>query len=159
MPAGRRAWSGQQVLLQLAEGVARQGVEEADLVRDLEGGELTLAVREQGGRLEGGLGDQVGDRDLAPFGVRAADDGGLADPGEGEERLLDLARVDVEAAGDDQLVAAAEPREWARPRILPGEVAGAEPAAAGGVLDEARGGLLRRLPIAAEDVGAAHQHA
>src|SRR5260370_8000527 len=126
----RPAWSGQQVLLQLAEGVARQGVEEAQLVRDLEGGELTLAEGEQGGRIEGGLGDQVGDRHLAPFGVRTADDGGLADPGEGEEGLFHLARVDVEAAGDDQLVAAAQQPEGAPPRILARQVTGPDPSPA-----------------------------
>src|ERR1700674_3337588 len=140
--------SRQQVLLQLAEGVARHGVEQAQLARDLEAGELARAEGEQGRRIERRVGDQVGDRALAPFGVRAADDGGLADAGKGEEGLFDLARIDVEAAGDDQLVAPAEEGEGAGPRVLPGEIARAEPGAAGGVLDEARGGLLRRLTAA-----------
>jgi hypothetical protein len=70
-----------------------------------------------------------------------------------EQQLLDLAGVDVVAAGDDQLPAAPLDAQVAA-LVEAAQVAGAEPAV--GV--EGLGDGLRVAPVAAEHVGAAQQH-
>ena len=61
---------------------------------------------------------------LAPGLARATDHRRFAHLGMALERLLDLARVDVVAAGDDQVLAAADQRQVAVIVVL-AEVAGA----------------------------------
>ena len=69
------------------------------------------------------------------------------------ERGLDLARVDVQPAADDQLLAAAGDLEAPVVGVEPAEVAGAEPAVGG---ERLRRGL-GALPVAREDLRAADE--
>jgi hypothetical protein len=57
--------------------------------------------------IEIGSHDEVGCRDFASRAVRDADDGGFGDARLLLKELLYLARIDVEAAGDDQVALAA----------------------------------------------------
>mgnify|MGYP000942391913 CR=1 FL=1 len=84
--------------------------------------------------------------------VGRADDGGLADPGTAAEHPLDLARVDVDAAADDQVARAASEGQVAALVEL-AEVAGAEPAVA-----QHLGRLLGPAPVAGHRLLAAHAH-
>src|SRR5262249_53342101 len=86
--------------------------------------------------------------DLAVETVRRADDRGLADVGMREERLLDLARIDVLAASDDELALAANDVDEAVPVDAP-EIAAVEPAAA-----EGRRRRVRIAEVPAHDVRA-----
>ena len=58
-------------------------------------------------RVEGFFADDVGDRHFAADLVRHAGDGGFGDFFLLEKKLFDLARIDIEAAGDDQVAAPA----------------------------------------------------
>src|SRR5659263_285624 len=78
--------------------------------------------------------------------VRAADDGGLGDGGVGVEDLLDLARVDVVAAADDQILLPVDDEQEVLV-VLIAQVAGVEPAAAERLL-----GLRRLLVVPLGDV-------
>jgi hypothetical protein len=98
-----------------------------------------------------GPGDDDRDDRLAEVGVRHADDRALGDAGQVVERGLDLGRVDVEAAADDQVLAAADDRDVAA-RVDLADVAGAKPAAVGELVLR----LLGHAPVAREDVRAAH---
>src|ERR1700712_3344721 len=89
-------------LLQLAGGGARQAVAQLDLLRALVAGELgagggdDLGLAQRGPRRER---DEGGD-DFAPLLVGDADHGHLGNLGMAEDRILDLDRADVLAAGD-----------------------------------------------------------
>ena len=74
-----------------------------------------------------GAGDDPGRDDLAVLGVGQADDGDLGDGRVVVEELLDLGRVDVLAAPDDQLLAPADDPVVAVVAAA-GQVAGVEPA-------------------------------
>ena len=69
-----------------------------------------------------------GDGDLAPVVVGRGDDRGLGDRGVGGQRLLDLDRGDVLAAGDDHVLLAVAQLDVAV-GVHDAEVAGVEPAA------------------------------
>ena len=73
--------------------------------------------------------DDEGDHLLAPFGVRPADDRALGDRGVAQQHFLDLARIDVRAAGDDHVLRAVADGEEAV-RVQAADVAGVQPAAA-----------------------------
>src|ERR1035437_5734072 len=83
---------------------------------------------------------------LAEFLVGHPDDGGLGHLGMHVDDLLDLARVDVEAAADDQLLLAIDDEEEAFV-VDVADVTAVEPA----VLDRLGGGL-RLVPVAVHDV-------
>src|SRR5579875_2864906 len=83
---------------------------------------------------------------LAPLVMRDAEHRGLADGRVLVEHLLDLARVDVVAAADDELLLAVDDEEVAV-LVDPAHVAGVQPA----VDDGLRRGL-RPLPVAAHHV-------
>jgi hypothetical protein len=98
-----------------------------------------------------GLGHHHGDHDLAPALVGPADHRGFGDVRRFDQQVLDFGRVDVLAAGNDHVLAAAVDIEIAF-LVEVAHVAGAKPA-----VDQHRGGGLRRLPVAAHDVVALDQ--
>ncbi len=99
-----------------------------------------------------GVADHVGDHHLAPLGVGPADHRHLLDRRVALQHLLDLARVDVAAAGDDQVPGAVEQGEI--PVLVEAaDVAGVEPAAPHGGR-----GRLGVLPVAEHDRVAPNGH-
>ena len=82
--------------------------------------------------------------------MRDADHGRLGDAGQRVDLALDLLRIDVEAAGDDQVLGAPDDRDVAA-RVDPSEIAGDEET----VGAELGRGLVGHPPIALEDVRAA----
>src|SRR5579872_7486103 len=135
-------------LLDLAGRPLGQRVGDPHVPRVLVRRDLALDVVAQllggdgGARLEGHRGGDL----LAERLVRHADHGGLGDRGMLVEHLLDLARVDVVAAADDQVLLAVHDVEVAV-LVDPGQVAGVEPAVA-----DRLGGGLGPLPVALHDV-------
>ena len=104
----RRAQGGQQVLLHLPSALRGSASTRTNAARHLEGRELRRAAVAQWRRTSTSVvGDEIGDRHFAAARVGHADDRGFAHARLLEQHLLDLARVDVEAAGDDQVGAAA----------------------------------------------------
>ena len=98
-------------LLHLAHGIAGQGVDLIDALGKFELGEL---VRKGGNDrlLVGGLigcrcGDD-GDDAFAEIRMRHTDDGGFADAVNQVQLGLDFLGIDVEPAGDDQILAASD---------------------------------------------------
>ena len=81
--------------------------------------------------------------------MRHADHRALGDAGHLVDAALDLGRVDVVAAADDQVLAAADDRDVAAVVDL-ADVAGLEPAVGGELLAR----LLGHAPVAREDVRA-----
>src|ERR1700749_4511608 len=96
-------WSAQEVFLYFSQGGARDRLHLYEAARDFERGKLVAAAAFEGFGVEGGVGDDEGYRDLAAHVVRDADDGGFGDAGLFEQELFDLARIDVEATGDDEI--------------------------------------------------------
>src|SRR4029078_12467222 len=78
-------------------------------------------------------------------------DGGFGDAGQLVADAFDLGRVDVVAAADDQVLAAADDGDVAQ-GVDHADVAGAKPA----VGAELGARLLGHAPVAGEDVRAAH---
>src|SRR5262245_14899260 len=124
----------------LAVIVLRQRIDEHIVLRTLEAGDRVEAEAIELAR--GGVAHDIGHDDLAPFAVGSSDDGDLAHPRVPEQHLLDLARIDVGAAGDDDVLGAVLERQIAV-GVEGAEVAGVQPAIAQGV-----GGSRRILPIA-----------
>lgn len=89
-----------------------------------------------------------GGDEVAPGGVRGADDGDLRDAGEVGERQLDLSRVDLGAAADDDVIGASDEVEVIV-EVDPAHILGAEPAIAG----EGAAGGVWVAPVASHDVG------
>src|SRR5262249_13017774 len=89
------------------------------------------------------------DHGFAEVGMLDANHGALADARHLVDYALDLLGVDVEAAGDDEVLGAADDREIAV-GVEPADVAGPEEA----VRPELAARLLRVAPAAPEDVGA-----
>src|SRR4029077_11984989 len=101
-----------------------------DVVAQLLGGD-------DGPRLEGHRRPDL----LAEGRMRQADHGGLGDGGVVVQRLLDLPRVDVVAAADDQVLLPVHDVEVAV-LVHPGQVTGVEPAVA-----DRLGGRLGAMPV------------
>src|SRR5262249_13826947 len=141
-------------LFHLAHDVARQLVDDEHRLGHLEGGELRAGMgdhrRVARRRGVGPTGDHRHHR-LAEIGMLDADHRALADAGHLVDHAFDLLGIDVEPAGDDQVLGAADDREVAV-GIEAADIAGAEEA----VGAELAAGLLRVAPVAAEDVGPAH---
>src|SRR4051812_24314225 len=104
LPIGRRSLAGQLALEDLAGRGHRQRLDELDQAGGLVGRHVLPAPREQLG-----LGDLAAADDLrldllAEAVVRPADDRREGDGGVGEQHLLDLAGVHVEAAPDHHVL-------------------------------------------------------
>src|ERR1700728_1323761 len=101
--SGRLPGGAELALEDLAGGVARKLGDEDDFAWDLVAGEVLLDVFLDRVLVEIGVlaGDDERLQALAELVVGDADDGGLFDLGMVGEQVLDLAREDVLAAGDD----------------------------------------------------------
>ncbi len=88
---------------------------------------------------------------FAEVGVGHPDDRGFRHSGERVDLLLDFLRVDVEAAGDDQVLRAADDADVAIGEDL-AHVAGAKPPVGGEFLAR----LLRHAPVAGKHIGSLH---
>src|SRR6266508_5309327 len=123
--------------------VLRQAVDEYVVLRTLEPRDMRQAERVELRRAR--LADHVGDHDLAPFAVGPPDHRGLAHLGVLQQHLLDLARIDIGAARDDQVLGAVLEREIAV-GIEDADIAGVQPAAAQGLCTR-----IRVFPVAGHD--------
>ena len=144
-----------QVLLgDLAGGGHRQRVDEHHVVGELPLGDLAgQHVEDLGlGRLRTGRLDRHQQRPLVPLGMRHADHGAVGDALAGERRVLDVDGADPLAARLHEVLGAVDDEEPAVGRDL-GDIAGAEPALAVGLL----AGSLLVLEIARHDRRAAHE--
>src|SRR3954470_886224 len=122
---------GQRVAPDLPHPVDRQLLERDHALRALVRGQPLAGVRDQHVAVEvAGRHDERDDL-LAPALRRHAGDRDLRDGRVVLERRLDLARVDVQAAADDELLPAAGDLEAPVLVVEPAEVAGAKPAVAG----------------------------
>src|SRR5436305_8413219 len=92
----------------LAYRVARQLVDKLDSLGHLVGHELTGGEVAQLTGIDRSLGHHHGSHLLAPGVAGPPDHRHLAHGGMRSEHFLDLARMDVVAAGDDELLAAAD---------------------------------------------------
>lgn len=134
----------------LAGGRTGDGVGRVDLVRHLEPGQPLPAVGEGPRRVEPVRSrDDEGDRHLAQHVVPSADDSGVGDVGTGQQYPLDLGRIDVLPAPDDEFLDPAGDVEMAV-RAEPAQVPGAVPT----VGERLRGGV-RTVVIARHQPGAA----
>src|SRR5690606_37519130 len=122
----------QQVHLHLAHGVAGQLFYDKAPLRNLEVRQLRLQGSDQLVRLHlrTGPGDHDRDADLAEVRVRHADHGALRHAGHVVEVAFDFGRVDVVAAADDQVLAAAHDGDVAALVDL-ADIARPEPAVGG----------------------------
>src|SRR3990172_8256542 len=135
-----------QLLAQdLADGTLRQRLHEPHLPGALELREVLLAEADQLVRRRRltGLEHDEGAHLLAHERIRASDDRGLGDLRVRVQHLLDLARVDVQAAPDDQVLLPLDDVKEPVGIEAP-DVAGAEPA-----VTEGPGGLVGH-PVVAE---------
>lgn len=141
----------QQRLLHLAHRVARQFGHDEAALGNLEVRELRLELRHDGVGIDDGarLGDHDGHAHFAEVGVRHADDRALGHAGHLVDVALDLRRVDVVAAADDQVLAAADDGDVAAAVDL-ADVAGFEEAVGGEFFRR----LLGHAPVAGEHVRA-----
>ncbi|GAA2421749.1 hypothetical protein GCM10010388_06210 [Streptomyces mauvecolor] len=156
----------QRLAVQLAVGHQRQPVEDDEGGGDHEVGQPLRGEGPEVGGLDAGAevvavlvagegGDDVADELLGGVGALAlaGDDGGLADAGVGEQRRLDLAGFDAEAAHLDLGVAAADVFELAV-AVPAGHVAGAVHPVAGGA--EQVGQEALEGQVGAAEVAACH---
>src|ERR1700682_6824127 len=141
----------QYILLHLAHGVARQFVDHEHALRHLEFRQPPVE-RFQHARF-GDFGALVADHDsgdaLAEIGMRHADHGGFDHARHGVNLAFDFLRIHIEAAGDHEILAAAENVHVAVTVDL-AEIAGDEEA----VVAEFGLGLFRHPPVTPEDVRA-----
>src|SRR5579871_1069870 len=106
--------------------VLRQRVDEDIILRPLEARDAIEAKRVE--LFCACFAHDIGDDDLAPFGVRPADHRNFANLFVGEQHLLDLARINVGAAGNDHVLGAVLEREIAL-GVEDADIAGVQPAA------------------------------
>src|SRR5215470_7648755 len=141
----------QNVFLHLAHGVARQLFHHEHPLRHLELGQPPLEpLQHRGFSDRRTLGaDQHGGDALAEIGMRHADHGGLDHAGHGVDLAFDFLGVDVEAAGDHEILAAADDMDVALAVDL-AEVAGDEESVAA----EFGFCFFRHAPVTPEHVGA-----
>ena len=95
------------MLLHFPKCGARQRVDAQKRARDLERRELIATSRSQLVDVERLVRDDVRNRYFAACFIGNADDGCFAHARVLEQQLLDLARIDVEPAADDQVAAPA----------------------------------------------------
>ena len=119
-------------LQHLAVVVLRQCLDEQVALGTLEAGDVLQAVVRRASRCVEALPrlrHDEGDDDLAPLGIGRADHRHLGHAGRRQQHLLDLARVDVGAAADQQVLAAVLQGQEAI-LVQAADVAGPEPAVA-----------------------------
>src|SRR6185437_16198389 len=130
---------------------ARQFVDDEDALGHLEFGEAAVEPLEHRGFAD--IGALVANHDggdaFAEIRMRHADHGGFDHAGHGVDLALDFLRIDVEAARNHEILAAADDVDIALAVDL-AEIAGDEEA----VVAEFRLGLLRHAPIALEHIRA-----
>src|SRR5205823_12637798 len=131
----------------LAVIVFGESIDKAVFARSLEAGDVLEAepVERRFGDFGAGPGHDKGDDLLAPIRVRASNDRGLDQIGVAQQHLLDLARIDVAAAGNDHVLRAVAQGQKAV-LVDAAEIAGVQPAAAQGL-----GIGLGVLPITLHD--------
>src|SRR5580692_9014516 len=134
----------------LAVIVLRQRAHEHIILRPFESRDAVEAQRIELGAV--GVADHISDDDLAPLRIGPPDYRDLADVYVLEQDFLDLARIDVGAAGDDNVLGAVFERQIAF-GIECADVAGVQPAAAQG-----RCRRLRIVPVARHHHVAAAQN-
>ncbi len=149
----RRARGGgaQAGLVDLADGIARQGVDDVDAGGHLDPGQTVGQVGEQFllGRVPIGTGHHVRDRHLAVHVVGGcADHGAFEDRRVGGEGVLDLLGIQVFSAPDDHVLDAVDQGEVAVV-VEPSDVAGVQPPG-----DDGAGRLLRDAEITGHHVRA-----
>src|ERR1700676_5100240 len=98
------------MLLYFSERVARELFDDDEGSRDFERGELFAAAGFQIGRIDGAGGNDIGHGDFATDTVGRGGGGRLRDAILLLEKLLDLARIDVESTGNDEIAFAAAQR-------------------------------------------------
>src|SRR5690606_29855421 len=144
----------QSQAVDLAGGIAWQGVDHADVARDLVARQAFVAVAEQRARIDRHAavgGDDEGDDPLAEALVGRADRGDLEHALEAVDDFRDLPGTDVVAAGDDHFLLAVDDDQEAV-LVDATDVAGPQPAPAKGLR-----GQLRLAEVAAGDPGATQQ--
>jgi len=141
----------QQVLLHLAHGVARQFADHEAALGNLEIRQPAFQLRDHGVAVDAGArpGNDHRHAHFAEVRVRHAHQRAFGHAGQLVDVALDLGRVDVVAATDDQVLAAADDVDITA-LVDPADVAGLEPA----VGSEFFFRLFRHAPVALEDVGA-----
>src|SRR3954454_8400173 len=139
---------GKRVAPHLAHPVHRQLVERHHALRAFVRGQALAAVRDERVRVQGARRDDERDDLLAPSLRRHAGDCHPLDRRVPLEDDLDLARVDVETAADDELLAAPRDLEAAVLRVETAEVAGPEPA----VPRQRLRRRVRAAPVAGKDL-------
>ena len=141
-PEAESSAGAQRLLVDLVGAGAGQRVQDLDHRRHLVARQVGLAMRQQRRLVRAGAGPQhhEGADDLAPVAVRPAHGGGLRHVRVQVQDFIDLARIDVVAADDHQvLLAVAYVQEAVLGEFA--DVAGVEPAVAqrfGGGLGRAR---------------------
>src|SRR5215471_16625173 len=98
------------MLLDLAECRTGERVDAHESARNLERRQLRATGLLELGRAQRIVGNDVGDGNLSSYVVGHTNDGRLANPRVLQQQLFDLARIDVEAAADDEISAAAAER-------------------------------------------------
>src|SRR6478672_1559631 len=146
--AGRNEVLAQCWLVDLAGGVARQGIDEFYRARALEARQIGFAMRInlRLGYAVSRLHRDDGHADLAPLLAGNADHGGLRDRGELMQHILDLGRIDVFAAGNVHVLPAIDDVVKAF-LVDPRGIAGMQPA-----VGEGRRVGVRPVPVAGRDV-------
>src|SRR6185312_1321571 len=138
----------------LSHGVLRQRLLDVHLTRHLVAGQGLAAVLDEvlGHHVKAGPERDEGHRLLAEDRIGLPDDRGLEHRGDGIEDVLDLLRVDVLPAPDDQVL---DPVDQGQIAVVvePADITGVQPAAA---QDLRR--LLRPAEVAAHDVRPADDH-
>src|SRR6185503_13767653 len=100
----------QQRFLHLAHCIARQIIYDVDVLGHFVIGQVLLQFRDHGCRVDIGVfaGNDDGSNGLSEVRMWNANDGGLGDAWQGIQRQLDLFRVNVVSATDDQILGAAD---------------------------------------------------
>src|SRR6185312_13520254 len=102
--------------------------------------------------LRAGRAGDIGLHRLPAIGIGDAENDAFGDLGILVDRLLDVARIDLVAAGDDDVLDAVD-EEKVTVGVEVADIAGAQPATA-----EHRGGRLGLAPISRHDLRSAHRH-
>ena len=138
------------MLLHLAEGRTRNRIDLHEAPRHLERRQLIAADVRQLLRIE--VADEKRDRHLSAHLIVLSNHRSLRHTRLFEQQLFDLARIDIEAAADDQIALAAEEREVAVGGNG-GEIAGAKKS----VARERGRSCIGTPPIPAEDIRSAYE--
>ena len=134
------------MLLDFAHGVTGEGIDNLERARDFEGGQLIAAASGEFGGIDGAVADDVSHGNFAAHGIAHTHDSGFGNFLLLLQELLDLTRIDIETARNDEIAFAAGECVIAVGRTF-GEIAGTEPA-----VDEGGASGLVAAPVAGEQV-------